>query len=569
MLRRPLRLPQWSEARHGAGDPRIFAFNAERDEIVRAVVDRVVENRGTDSGGLELLLNETAHLEVERLELQRDEESDESLNFWRDLTRRISRLDDGEKREMLRRITLRMSADVAGNFDARVFRFARRIIPPAIAGIMNPPSVVRGVLDSESRSLDRLVRVEGPVDELRGLAKLGTLILVPTHVSNLDSLAIGESLDRMRLPPVVYGAGKNLFSNPLTSFFMHNLGAYRVDRRVQARLYKDVLKAYSCVMIERGYHSLFFPGGTRSRSGMVEQQLKLGLAGTGIEAFARNCVRGRPAPVFFVPVTINFALVLEAESLIGEYLERKGKAHYIIDDDEFGRIDRWLSFLHKLRGTDGACVLRYGPALDPFGNPVDPQGRSLGPGGRIIDATRYVSRGGKPVLDRRRDAGYARELGRVLVDSYRRQTVLMGTNLVAHVLFRKLVSETPGVDLFGRMRRRGDVRMTREELVRQVGEARDCLLDLEADGELRVGSFLRREDPQPIVDRVLAAWEGYHSKTIVATHRGGRSGDSSVTIEDPPLLLYYQNRLVSHAEALAGHADLRAGQEIADLGEER
>jgi glycerol-3-phosphate O-acyltransferase len=44
-------------------------------------------------------------------------------------------------------------------------------------------------------------------------------------------------------------------------------------------------------MIERGYHSLFFPGGTRSRSGMVEKRLKLGLAGTGVEAFARNQAR--------------------------------------------------------------------------------------------------------------------------------------------------------------------------------------------------------------------------------------------------------------------------------------
>ena len=30
-------------------------------------------------------------------------------------------------------------------------------------------------------------------------------------------------------------------------------------------------------MVERGYHSLFFPGGTRSRSGLIEQRLKLGL----------------------------------------------------------------------------------------------------------------------------------------------------------------------------------------------------------------------------------------------------------------------------------------------------
>ena len=45
-------------------------------------------------------------------------------------------------------------------------------------------------------------------------------------------------------------------------------------------LYKEVLKTFSQVILERGMHSIFFPGGTRSRSGAVERKLKLGLAGT-------------------------------------------------------------------------------------------------------------------------------------------------------------------------------------------------------------------------------------------------------------------------------------------------
>ena len=133
--------------------------------------------------------------------------------------------------------------------------------------------------------------------------------------------AVRAGLERAGLPPATYGAGKNLFTNPLLSFFMHNLGAYRVDRRLKHVLYKDVLKAYSCVLIENGYHSLFFPGGTRSRSGGVERRLKLGLAGTGIEAFARTAAQGRPRKVFFVPSTINYLLTLEAETLIDDFLE--------------------------------------------------------------------------------------------------------------------------------------------------------------------------------------------------------------------------------------------------------
>src|SRR5438309_484372 len=80
---------------------------------------------------------------------------------------------------------------------------------------------------------------EGQGADIARLARTGTLVLVPTHLSNLDSIAIGFALERVALPPVNYGAGKNLFGNPLLAFFMRNLGAYRVDRRVKHDLYKD------------------------------------------------------------------------------------------------------------------------------------------------------------------------------------------------------------------------------------------------------------------------------------------------------------------------------------------
>src|SRR5262249_21188876 len=158
-------------------------------------------------------------------------------------------------------------------------------------------------------------------------------------------------------------------------------------RRLRHSLYKDVLKTYSTVLIERGYHSLFFPGGTRSRSGGVERKLKLGLAGTGIEAFIRTTVRGRTQPVFFVPATINYLLTLEAETLIDDFLQEEGKARYIIEDDESTRFARVAAFSNKLLGLDAACVIRFSRPLDCFGNYVDDEGMSHDARGRIVDTT--------------------------------------------------------------------------------------------------------------------------------------------------------------------------------------
>ena len=115
------------------------------------------------------------------------------------------------------------------------------------------------------KNLDSRIHADGEIDIVRACAERGTIVVTPTHSSNMDSPAIGFGLMRAGLPPVTYGAGKNLFTNPFISFFMRNLGAYRVDRRLRFELYKDVLKEYSTVLLEHGYHSLFFPGGTRCR----------------------------------------------------------------------------------------------------------------------------------------------------------------------------------------------------------------------------------------------------------------------------------------------------------------
>src|SRR5262245_63181707 len=101
------------------------------------------------------------------------------------------------------------------------------------------------------RNLDARIQADGEIDVVHACAERGTLIVTPTHSSNMDSPAIGLALLRAGLPPTTYGAGKNLFTNPFISFFMRNLGAYRVDRRLKFELYKDVLKEYSTVLLEK------------------------------------------------------------------------------------------------------------------------------------------------------------------------------------------------------------------------------------------------------------------------------------------------------------------------------
>ena len=90
-----------------------------------------------------------------------------------------------------------------------------------------------------------------------------------------------------------------------------------------------------------------------------------------------------------MPATITYQIVLEAETLIDDYLRDEGQRRYIIDDDEVSRPAR-VAQSSRAPDMDGQIHVRFGRALDPFGNEVDDEGRSCDPHGRVVDARRYV-----------------------------------------------------------------------------------------------------------------------------------------------------------------------------------
>lgn len=559
---KPLRLPRLLSRTLPADAPRILTFNDERQSIVDEVVSRVVSRHTSDAKRIEAALAEAAFHEIKRLESQRDEEARAHLGAWRAMLRRVPHMTHSEAESELRRIVTRMALDIAGNFDPRVYDIAREGIPRLLVGMIRPRALPLALLGGDLESLDRLMTVEGELEHLRKVEKHATLVYVPTHSSNLDSIVLGYALERVHLSPVMYGAGKNLFTNPFISFFMHNLGAYRVDRRIRTELYKDTLKTYGLVTIHRGYHSLFFPGGTRSRSNLIETRLKLGLAGAGVEAFAERCVTGDARPVLFVPTTINYALCLEAETLVEEWLKEEGKARYMIDDDEFSRIDRLASFFRRVVGLRAACVIRFGRPVDPFGNLVTDEAKSLAPDGRVLNPCSYVRTNGVATIDAARDAAYTRNLAEVLVAAYRRETVIMGTQLVAHVLFRALAHEARGLDTFAMLRLR-EVAFDAGSIIRDIGATRDRLLALVDAGETHASAVVRSDPPDELLRRALEVWAGYHTR---ATAR--REGEK-IVIEDPTLLLYYQNRLVPFAEDIAGEGQEEAARFLSRIGAKR
>jgi glycerol-3-phosphate O-acyltransferase len=520
---------------------RLERFNAERIGIVEQVTDRVVgarveAARGGEEQSLEYVLNEVAFSEIKRYEGSRSKDAARKLSRWRELAGKLGRLSPEDARRELETLVRQFAQDVAGNFNPRVYRFANGILPPALSFFLSPISSVRDGMTALG-SLESQVYVEGAVDAVRAAADRGTLVFAPTHSSNLDSIAVGFGLMRAQLPPVTYGAGKNLFSNPFISFFMRNLGAYRVDRRLKFGLYKDVLKEYSTVLLERGYHSLFFPGGTRSRSNQVEQKLKLGLLGTAVTAY-HNCLRDATSArrLYIVPMTINYRLVLEAETLIDDYLEDTGKSRYIIEDDEFSRLGRIIEFSRKLFAHDGAVILRMGMPLDPFGNATDESGESLDHRGRRIDPADFL-RGADGSIedDPQRDAEYTRALGTELAHAFLRETVFTSTPLICRAMLDAVRARTGVRDIYRLLRLppsavaidRSDVEARADRLRARIAAAPEWG---------RVDRLPSAMDPAELVDDAMRLLTTYHTRPVL------EPSGNRLRVGSMKLLYYYANR---------------------------
>ena len=517
---------------------RLERFNADRERLLAEVERRVVARKvaaarvGGDAS-LEYVLNDVAYCEIRRLEASGKAGASER---WRDLSRRLLAMTEVDKEEELRDLVRHYGRDVVGNFDPRVYRFVTGAAPSLLGFVFSPVGSLREGMQA-IRNLDARIHADGELEAARACAERGTIIVTPTHSSNMDSPAIGLGLLRAGLPPTTYGAGKNLFSNPFLSYFMRNLGAYRVDRRLKFELYKDVLKEYSTVLLEHGYHSLFFPGGTRCRSNVIEKNLKLGLLGTTATAFKNSVREGAPHKrIYIVPVTINYRLVLEAETLIDDYLAETGKSRYIITDDEFSRIGRILEFFRKIVVHEGSVVVRFGRPLDPFGNEITDDGESIDRVGRAVDPASFV-RGadGEVTDDDQRDAEYTRALGRRLAAAYPRLTVFHATHLVARAVYDAIARSAGTRDIY-RLIRVPPPQLTAsiDAVVEQLDRLRARLAETPAWGAEH--PMLAAQAASEIVDDAVRGLSTYHTRPILSRH------DHSLQVDDVKLLYYYQNR---------------------------
>lgn len=468
--------------------------------------------------------------------------------FWKRISKKLvsTSLDRGEleaaksNEEILRLIIHRYSEEIVGTFGIKTFLFARRFLTFFFTRLLNTVGAknISGLWGGRRRLADHMI-VRGQVDQVRELMKKGTVVIVPTHSSNLDSILIGYALDMfVGLPSFSYGAGLNLYNTGYTAYFMNRLGAYRVDRRKKNAVYLETLKAMSNLSIQRGTNSLFFPGGTRSRSGALENKLKLGLLGSVMEAQRSLFQSGKDTKIFIVPLVLGYHCVLEGQFLIEQQLQQMGKERYLKSHEEHYSFWNVIKFTWLFFSEGNEVTLSFGRPMDVLGNPVDDQGKSYDMYGNAIDVKSYFITNNKITEDLQREAEYTKMLAGKIVERYFKDNVVLSSHITAFTAFELLKRQNLKLDLYGLLR------LPEEEYIFPIEQLEDAmeqllevLFQMEKRGDIQLSERLHLPVADIIKDGVDRLGTYHIDKPLRFNKKGQLVSDSF------NLLYFYHNRL--------------------------
>lgn len=444
--------------------------------------------------------------------------------------------------ELLKQIIHRYSEEIVGTFRISTFLFARRFLTFFFNRLFQAKQRGFFRFGGARRRLYEKISVVGEIEKLRELFKQGSIVVVPTHHSNLDSIMIGYALDAIvGIPSFSYGAGLNLYNSGYAAYFMNRIGAYRVDRRKKNAIYLKVLKNNSRLLIERGVNSIFFPGGTRSRSGALEDKLKLGLLGTTVEAQRNMLQTGSGKKVFIFPLILSYPFVLEGEQLIKQHLKKSGKERYIEEKDNSYKPFKILQYIWKILAEGTEMTISVGQPMDVLGNPVDINGDSFDKYGKKIEIGDYFKLEDDITKNRQRENQYTLELGRSIVDRYFKDNMVLSSHLVAFAAFNLLKKENPKLDLYGILRLpEEDYQFSKSSLEHVVQQLLDALRQKRENEEIKLSEILINANAAEIIEDGIKQLGAFHLKKPLRLKKGKIISDSF------QLLHFYHNRLENY-----------------------
>jgi glycerol-3-phosphate O-acyltransferase len=533
----------------------IYKLDKNKDAFLIEVVERIIEKSRTTYPTTRALFDELAStLYQERIRVTTSRwksDPEDEKDFWNNVKGQIIKFQKAQSWEdndrailetLLKKILYRYAYEIVANFKPRIFELAQKFLPRILFLFLNSKlnSPFKFLFRKMSSFYEKFI-ITGDFELIRNLSKKGTIVVVPTHFSNTDSPLVGWALSSIGLEPVTYGAGINLVGTQPLSFMLNNLGAYKLDRRRKNALYLELLKSYSQMAIERDTPSLFFPGGTRSRSGALESKLKLGLLSTAVEAQQENFIHNRKK-IFVLPLVINYQYNIECSSLINQHLVEIGKEKYVSDSFEYSTTYKIIRFFKHLFHADTEVVVSFGKPLDIIGNEVNSNGDSIAPNGKPFDIKGYFEVENKIVRDEQRNFEYTKILGSKIVSSYFENNTVMTAPLVAFVYFIQLKKRHKHLSLFEIMLLpREDRIVSRDNMMAGMATIIVKLKDLEKLNKVNLSEIIQESTIDNVLANGMNSISLFNSKKVVYA-----DSDGNINSQDVRLAYFYHNRLIGY-----------------------
>jgi len=523
----------------------ISQFGEKRGEFVFELNDFVLKKiLDSHRENLEPLLAKTIYLEKKRSKNNRWRvDPEDEVRYWSSLSKELNQVtQDGGTQggylELLKRIINRYDEEIVGTFKPKTYKFTFTFLNIFFKRLLNTAAGRnhKRLWGSRHQLVEKL-KVYGEVDKIKALFDQGTVVMVPTHFSNLDSMVIGYAMQSaVGIPAFSFGAGLNLFDNEIVGYFINRLGAYRVDRRKKNPIYLECLTSMAAYSIQKGVNNLFFPGGTRSREGGMEDRLKLGLLGSSIEAQRNMVIEGKKEKVFIVPMILGYNFVLEAKFLIEQHLARTGKEKYIKSKDAFKSYRKIIKFIWSLFSEKSDISVSFGEPMDIMGNFVDDEGNSIDINGEHIDLRDYFSLDGEVKANAQRENVYTKILGDRILDSYKRNNVVLSSHLLAYSAFKILEKSHDGdvYSLVNLPKEKSQIEWDYLETI--ITRLQVALLELESKGKIKLSREVKWE-PRRLIEDGIKNLGIYHAQKPLLIN------NDKVWSDSLKVLYYYHNRI--------------------------
>lgn len=525
--------------------------NSRREELIQEIIDLTIQRYiNLDNETLESIINKSIYLEKQRIKIDPWKvDPPNEIVFWNKAKKKLDQsllIDDKilqkEKLvQIIQRLIKRYAEEIVGHFNIDTFFFARKFLTIFFKGIFDRISLFDFFnLKKAKQKCLRHFHVRGDINKINGLFNHGTVVILPTHSSNLDSILIGFMVDQVaKLPAFSYGAGLNLFNNSIAAFYMNRLGAYRVDRRKKNPIYLDSLKNMSSISVEDGTNTIFFPGGTRSRDGAVETKLKLGLLGSVIDAQRASLEKGQNNKIFIVPLVVNYETVLEAGQLVEQHLKRIGKEQYSSKINRKWTFFKILKYARNILFRKNDVYFSFGEPTDVIGNIVNEKGESIDKYGNSIEIRSYFELNGKVNNDEQRESEYTKLLGKKVAEVFLRENILLPTHFLSFIIVNLLKEKFNNPDIFDILRMPvKEWTIDYKVLTATANDVLTVFKQNEVEGVFRLSDHFENS-VENIVEHALKFGGNTHvNKPYVI------DGNSKIiSVHDLPVVIFYNNRL--------------------------